>query len=182
MVRQWELVQFGPATKTLARRGLGELSPAEIALRDKARASLLYPPVQFTGVQARAIAQGFKTAQRAGGYTIWALAIMPEHTHIVVARHRYKIEQIANLLKGASTRHLESEDLHPLSAYRTRTGRPPKMWGRNQWKVYLDSEEAIEAAIAYVELNPEREGKRPQRWSCVTPFTGLPKGWMNYHE
>jgi hypothetical protein len=56
------------------------------------------------------------------------------------------------------------------------------MWGRHQWKVYLDSEEAIEDAVAYVELNPEREGKPRQHWSCVTPFAGLPKGWMTYHE
>jgi hypothetical protein len=55
------------------------------------------------------------------------------------------------------------------------------MWARNQWKVYLDSETAIEDAIRYVEQNPDRERKRPQNWSCVTPFAGLPTGWVTYH-
>jgi len=47
--------------------------------------------------------------------------------------------------------------------------------------VFLDSEEAIEAAIRYVEENPVREGKRRQNWSFVTPFTGIDKGgWVTY--
>ena len=56
------------------------------------------------------------------------------------------------------------------------------MWSEHQWKVYLDSEHAIENAIAYVNDNPVKEGKREQNWSFVTPFTGLPPGgWTTYH-
>jgi hypothetical protein len=33
------------------------------------------------------------------------------------------------------------------------------MWAEHEWKGYLDSEEAITAAIAYVNENPIREGK-----------------------
>jgi hypothetical protein len=55
------------------------------------------------------------------------------------------------------------------------------MWAAHEWKVYLDSEEAIENAIAYVNGNPAKEGKPRQRWSFVTPFTGLDKGWVTYH-
>ena len=47
------------------------------------------------------------------------------------------------------------------------SGRPPKMWGRGLWKVYLDSEEDIRQAILYVQDNPVKEGKPPQRWSFV---------------
>lgn len=49
-------------------------------------------------------------------------------------------------------------------------------------RVYLDTEEAVEDAIRYVEENPLREGKRRQQWSFVTPFAGIPKaGWTTYH-
>jgi REP element-mobilizing transposase RayT len=180
-VGKWELTRFGRTTKHLPRRTLEQLSPEEVALRDEARKSLKYPPVCFTGVQARAIAAGFAHAARRNGYTIWACAIMPEHTHLVIARHRYKVEQIANLLKGAATRELLKQGLHPLAKYAPPNECPPAMWAVNAWRAFLDSEEAIESAIGYVEENPLREGKPTQKWSFVTPFAGLDLAWVTYH-
>jgi hypothetical protein len=56
------------------------------------------------------------------------------------------------------------------------------MWAERQWKEYLDTEEAIEAAAQYVEDNPVREGKPAQKWSFVAPFSGISKtGWVTYH-
>jgi hypothetical protein len=48
--------------------------------------------------------------------------------------------------------------------------------------VFLDSEEALETAIRYVEDNPLKEGKRRQKWSFVKPFCGIDRGgWVTYH-
>ena len=115
-------------------------------------------------------------------YTIWACSILPEHTHLVIARHIYRSEQIANLLKGAATSQLMKERCHPLAAYAKPGKRPPRMWAEHEWRVYLDSEEAIDDAIQYVENNPDKEEKPKQVWSFVSPFRGLPKGgWITYH-
>jgi hypothetical protein len=76
------------------------------------------------------------------------------------------------LLKGEATRELVRENLHPLAAFPTRTGRMPKAWARGLWKVFLDSEGDIRRSIRYVEKNPMREGKRPQTWSFVSAFEG----------
>ena len=38
------------------------------------------------------------------------------------------------------------------------------------WKVFLDSPEDIYHAVGYVEDNPEKEGKRRQRWPFVIPY------------
>jgi REP element-mobilizing transposase RayT len=178
-VASWELARFGPATKSLARRDVG---PAQWrAWRAAAETALRYPSVQFTGAQARAIGRGFANFVDKSGLTIWACSILPEHVHLVVARHTYKVEQICNLLKGEATKALVAESLHPLAAYEVR-GKAPSPWAVKRWKVYLDTEDAIEAAIEYVESNPEKEGKLRQRWSFVTPFAGLPKsGWVTYH-
>jgi len=54
------------------------------------------------------------------------------------------------------------------------------MWARRQWKVYLDSEQAIENAMAYVIDNPVKEEKPIQRWSWLAPFSGLASGWTSY--
>jgi REP element-mobilizing transposase RayT len=181
-IRKWELVRFGPTTKSHDRRSLEDLSPEEIAQRDAARKALAYPPVTLTGQQAAAVGRGFAAKAAKSNYTIWACSILPEHTHLVIARHTYKIEQIANLLKGAATSQLMKENCHPLAAYAKQGKRPPRMWAEHEWKVYLDCEESIEKAIGYVEGNPIKEDKPKQKWSFVTPFAGLTKGsWTTYH-
>ena len=55
------------------------------------------------------------------------------------------------------------------------------MWDERQWKVCLDSQEAIEGAIVYVKDNPIKEGNPDQHWPFVTAFTGLETGWLSYH-
>lgn len=179
-VCSWELARFGKSTKSSERSNV-DTTQWE-AWRNTAVAALKYPPVHFTGVQARAAATGFGNAVRKSRYTIWACSILPEHVHLVIARHTHKVEQICNLLKGEATKQLKAESLHPHARHVDTSGNVPPTWAENQWKVYLDSEEAIENAIRYVEENPVKENKARQRWSFVTPFAGLDRsGWITYH-
>ena len=163
----WELLRFGPATKTDSRQSVAS-RPHDRRLRLEAKKSLKYPDVHFTGVQARHIGMSFHDWARQRGATIWACSILPEHVHLGIARHRYRIEQVANLLKGASTRALTAERSHPLARFAGANEQPPKMWARNQWKVFLDDAADIRRAIRYVEQNPAKEGKPEQHWQCVT--------------
>lgn len=181
-VGAWELAQFGKPKRTEDRPSLQELTAAEHAQRDAARAALKYPAVRLNGLQARAVGAGFAKQVATSGYTMWACSILPEHTHLVLARHTYPAEQMANLLRGAATRQLIDEGRHPLAAYAKVGERPPRMWAERPWKIFLDSEEAIENAIVYVENNPVQEGKPKQRWTFVTPFAGLPPGHTTYHS
>jgi REP element-mobilizing transposase RayT len=178
-VGKWELLRFGKATKGLTRLVLTEQEERD---RQAAKRLLDYPPVQFSDVQACAIGRGFANACRKSGFTIWACAILAEHTHLVVARHDFKVEYIANLLKGEATKQLRKEGLDPLSAFAQPGQRPHSPWSERRWKVYLDSEQAIENAIRYVMENPVKEGKPLQHWPFVTPFAGLAKGGqITYH-
>ncbi len=177
-VGKWELLRFGPATKTLTRK---ELSPAEEAERLAAKQALRFPPVQFTGLQAQAIGAGFADSARQGRFTIWACAILPEHVHLVLARSRFSAEQMSNFLKGSATKALRERQLDPMAAYAKPDEKPLSPWGERRWKVYLYSAEAIQNAIAYVNENPIKEGKPPQTWSFVEPFRGLDEsGVLSY--
>ncbi len=177
-VSAWELLKFGPATKGIER---AELTPEQDTHRLAAKKALEYPAVQFSGVQARAIGRGFGNAVRKSNLTIWRCSILPEHIHLVIARHTFKVEYIAGLLKGEATKQLKSEGLHPL-ADAVEVGQDlPTPWAAKCWRVYLDCEEAIENAIHYVDQNPVKEGKRVQKWSFESGFRGLDKGWVTYH-
>jgi REP element-mobilizing transposase RayT len=179
-VASWELARLGKATRAIQRC---DMDPRQWkAWRAAAVTALKYPPVVLAGQQVRAVATGFGHCVRKSRLTIWACSILPEHVHLVVARHTYKVEQVCNLLKGEATKQLKAESLHPQARFVTDKGKLPSMWGEKEWKGYLDTEEAIEAAIRYVEENPVKEGKPPQRWPFVTSFAGLDKsGWTTYH-
>jgi REP element-mobilizing transposase RayT len=180
-VASWELARIGKATKSLERRDLELDQWAQ--WRAEAIKSLKYPPVSFSGIQARGVGTGFAAGVQKSRFTVWACSILPEHVHLVLARPKFRVEQVCNLLKGEATKRLKRESIHPLARFaEAGSKKTPSMWAESQWKVYLDSEEAIEAAIRYVEDNPGKEGKAHQKWSFVTPFAGIDLGgWTTYH-
>ncbi len=169
-VRKYELWRdFGPATKVDTTRSVA-WKPFDWARRETARASLMYPRVVWTGVQARGIGRGFRTMVRKSGYDILALAIQPEHVHFVVRRFRYQVEQITNLLKGAASNQLIDEGIHPFQNTSGLDGTRPSMWSVGLWKVFLDSDEDVSRSIEYVNRNPQKSGRKPQKWDFVVEY------------
>lgn len=168
-VGAWELFRFGKATTVRVRRSIAS-AQHDHAARLAAKHALKHPPVRWTGVQARAIGCGF------GGYadrakrSVLACAILPEHIHLVTARHRTSIEQVTRQLKGAATRHITAQGVHPMATMPTAHGALPNMFSRGKWSVYLNNDAAIRRAIQYVIDNPKREGLPPQRWTFVQPL------------
>jgi REP element-mobilizing transposase RayT len=165
-VRAWELQRFGPATKTRERRSLAR-DPHNLWLRLEAKKHLARRAVEFTGMQARAVARGFADYASRSECDVIACAIMPCHAHLVVGRHKYAIEQVANLLKGAATTQLKVASMHPFLNSPYRDGSLPTPWTRKSWSSFLDCDEDIARAVRYVEENPIKEGKRKQEWSFV---------------
>jgi hypothetical protein len=111
-IRNWELLKYGNATKIDDTRSVAG-RPHNAALRAAAKRELMYPPVIFNGKQAAAIAYGFGDVVRRTGCSIHACAIMPDHAHLVIGRHHYPIQQVANLLKGGATTSLRKYGLDP---------------------------------------------------------------------
>ena len=168
-VRRWELLQFGPATKVATTRSVANRR-FDGAVRNAAREALTYRPVIFDGQQALRIANGFADGVKRSGYVIHACCILPDHVHLIIRRHVYRIEQVANRLKGSATRFLTDTEMHPMQDQIPAGGALPSPWGVGLWKVFLDSPEDIRRAIAYVEANPAKAGKKTQHWSFVVPY------------
>jgi REP element-mobilizing transposase RayT len=142
----------------------------DVGVRLVAKKSLKRPAVRLTGIQARAVGRGFAEYAAKAQLTIWACAILPDHTHLVAARHRLSVEPLVMQLKGAATRKLVDEGLHPFGERVNSEGRPAKCFARGEWKVFLNSDADVRRAIRYVELNPVKDSLRPQNWSFVTPY------------
>jgi REP element-mobilizing transposase RayT len=137
-VGAWDLFRFGKATKLTDVRSVAK-EAHDWQLRLVAKKSLRLPPVVLNGLQARAVGQGFARCSQKQGVEIWACAILPEHVHLVIGRHRTPVERIAVGLKSAATRELIAQKLHPFQELRSDVRKLPKCWGRGAWKVFLDS-------------------------------------------
>jgi REP element-mobilizing transposase RayT len=168
-VGAWELFRYGRATKTSETCSLAA-RPHDHRQRLAAKRSLKRPAVQFTGVQARAVGRGFDAYAAGSSLRILACAILPDHVHLVLGRHRLDVERLVIQLKGGATRQLVAEGVHPFQSLAARSARPPKCFAQGQWKVFLDAPADVRRAMRYVEGNPLKEGKPRQRWAFVAPF------------
>lgn len=176
-VAAWELRLLGGVTKKVERP---QLTKQQLQWQHRAKEKLKYPEVFFTGQQALAVARGFAVAIGKSGFTVWACSILPQHVHMVIARHRFKVEYIAGLFKGEATKALNELSLNPMSNFERWDGKTPSPWTVKSYRGFLESEQEIEDAIAYVLENPIKEGKKRQQWQFVTPFAGLDTAWMTY--
>jgi REP element-mobilizing transposase RayT len=169
-VRSEPLQPFGEATKVSHSRSVAS-KPHDRRRRLAAKAALKYPEVVFTGRQAQSVGTGFGGMVRKAGYVVHACTILPQHAHLVVARHRYSVEQVGRLLRQAATARLLTDGLHPFAELRSPTGRLPSVWAQDFWRVFLFTPDDVRRAIRYAEDNPLKEGKPRQTWSFVTPYT-----------
>ncbi len=171
--RVWarHLQRFGMATKVETTRSVAHQN-YDRGRRREMQGVLKYPPVRLTGVQARAVGRGFGQVIEQTGLNVYACAIMPDHVHMVVARHRLDGEEISQRLKSAGTRRMSAEGVRPLAGCVDRHGRVPTPWAMGGWIVYLDTSERVGQCVKYVEGNPVRQGLRRQRWGFVAGLEG----------
>jgi REP element-mobilizing transposase RayT len=171
VVRNANLVEFGEATKVDTHESVAHVAH-DRKKRFAAKKALRFPPVKFDGYQARAVARGFGKYVKKSGVTVWACAVMPDHAHLVIARHRYDIETIGNLLKGEATKQLREEGRHPFEAHAKKDGTVPPCFARKWWAVFEFTEERVLGAIEYVEKNPLEIGLKSQvgMWDFVVPY------------
>jgi REP element-mobilizing transposase RayT len=173
-VGSWELYQYaGPATKTTETRSVAH-RPHDHRQRIAAKRALRRTAVKFTGLQARAVGRGFSEYCGRAGVDVYACAILPDHVHLVTGLLPMAPKQFVIQLKGAATRRLLEEGLHPFGLQPgdgTSSGNaaPAKCFARGEWIVLLEADD-IPRAVRYVEQNPLKEGKPKQHWKFVVPF------------
>ena len=142
--------------------------PADLrAFYEKARAALQHELLNFTPIDVSILADSFAAVIREAGYTCYACAVMSDHVHMLMRRHRDKAETMIE--------RLQEESRTTLIAAGRRPAEHP-VWGGPGWKVFLNTRADIERIVAYVRNNPIKIGKPIQEWPFVSPYNGwLPR-------
>jgi hypothetical protein len=169
-VRAPHLTRFGPANPVDHARSVARM-PFDFQLRKPARESLRYPYVEFTDQQIAAVGRGVaREIERYGAAPTYAFVQLRDHFHYVCGRCRYDIRRFAGRLKGAATRQLLEEGLHPLAEYADARGHVPSPWSVKPWVVYLFTDDAVTSSIDYANNNLRRARLPPQAYPFIVPY------------
>jgi REP element-mobilizing transposase RayT len=114
---------------------------------------LTYPLLSFTDEEIELIGASFAPVINERHYTCYECAIMPDHVHILIRKHRDSAEMMIENLQQKSRQDL-------IDAGR----RPPThpVWGGPGWKVFLYTQEDFLRVIEYIRNNPLKIGKPRQ--------------------
>ena len=149
-------------------QGRRRIQPPSATIREfyaRAGGVLKFPLLEFTPPDIRAIADGFAEAVSRHRYTCYACAIMPDHVHLIIRKHRDKAEQMIENLQEFGRLRLSGSALrapdHPV-------------WARSGWKVFLSHPDDVRRTIRYVRDNPLKRRMSPQQWGFITEYDGWP--------
>lgn len=119
----------------------------------------------FDEREVAAVAEAFGEVIRRHSYTCYACAIMPDHVHLLIRKHRDSAETMIDELQQASRYAVHDlkkcEMDHPV-------------WGGPGWKVFLETVDDMRRVVSYVEENPIKAGRPRQNWE----FVKLYDGWL----
>lgn len=117
----------------------------------------------FSTAEFDVVASALGSTIQECGYTCYACAIMPDHVHLLIRKHRDLAEVMIEKIQTLSRKRLES--LCPV-------GHP--LWTRGGWKVFLDHPDEMHRTITYLENNPIKQRLPLQHWPFVIPYDNWP--------
>ena len=148
--------------------GRKKVQPASSDIRAfylQAQQTLQHPLLTFSEREIEIIGETFAEVIERAPYTCWACAILPDHVHILLRKHRDRAERMVANLQDASRSYLRERGFrdaaHPV-------------WGGPGWKVFLDHPDEVRRTIRYIEDNPVKMRMGPQRWGFVKDYDGWP--------
>lgn len=149
--------------------GRKAIQPASRDIRrfyDDAATLLKHPLLDLgTSDQIAATAEGFADAIGTFKYTCYACAILPDHVHLILRKHKHAAEDMIENLQHFSRARLSAAGLrahdHPT-------------WCRLGWKVFLDHPAEVRRTIQYVEKNPLPYRMPVQHYDFVTLYDDWP--------
>jgi REP-associated tyrosine transposase len=160
--------KFEPIGEHYHGRKLRHEQPSRGELRafyEQAKPLLDYRVFWIDEAKRQAIANAITGVVSERKYTVWACAILSNHMHMVIRRHRDDALSMWNAISDGTrpaVRGFVDVDLkHPV-------------WAARPYKVFLRTPEEVRGRIEYVEGNPVKEGLPEQQYCFVQSYDNWP--------
>ncbi len=171
-VRNDALAKFGPANPVDHSRSVAR-KKYDYEVRQMELRELSYPPVMLTNAQINAVSRGVaEEIETFHAAPMYEFVQLRNHFHFVCGPCRYDIRRFAGRIKGAGTKRLLAEKLHPMQKFAYASGDVPSPWSVKPWVVYLLSDHDVIRSIKYVRDNLTRSGLPPQHHEFLTEYRG----------
>ena len=161
--RKPELDDLGPV-----HRGRKRIQPSRKDLKAfyaEAEPILDHPIFWIDAAKRQAIAEAFARAVKDFGYTVWACAILWNHAHLLLRRHRDDGHTMWDVFAGFAREALRAfSDVGP----------EHPVWSDRPYVVFVYDPPGVEWRVDYIEKNPEKEGLLRQHFPFVQPYDGWP--------
>ena len=131
----------------------------------RAEPKLKHPRLTFGSDEILFIADAFRDVIKTRAYTVYACAIMPDHVHVSIRKHRDRAEEMIEHLQESSRLRLRKEKLRSLDH---------PVWGGAGWKVFLHTPDDFVRTNRYVEENPIKQRLPAQAWDFVKRYDQWP--------
>ncbi len=135
------------------------------AFYEQAAHVLKHPLLEVRGRCVEIVARAFEQVMQDERYRCYACAIMPDHVHVLIRKHKHHAEEMIERLQKASRLALLESELFPAAH---------PIWTRGGWKVFLDHPDEVHRTIPYIEQNPIKINLPPQRWPFVVEYDRWP--------
>lgn len=131
----------------------------------EARKKLQHQLFTLSEDDVRELGDVFARVVEAEKYTCYACAIMPDHVHVLIRKHKDTSEQMIRKLQDASRLRLRDGSTFPPDH---------PVWGGPGWTVFEEHPDDIRRTIRYIEENPIKWHLPRQTWPFVVEYDGWP--------
>lgn len=148
--------------------GRKSVQPASREIRrfyEEAQSRLQHDLRAFSDRDILSVGESFADAVARYRYTCYACAILPDHVHILIRRHRDEAAVMIRLIQDHSRLRFRDAGLAPPDH---------PVWGGPGWVVYLDHPDEVRRTIRYINDNPKKLHIPEQKWSFVKEYDGWP--------
>jgi REP element-mobilizing transposase RayT len=146
--------------------GRKRVQPAGRVIRefhDAARGVLKHPLLQLSVPETEAVGHAFGEVIRMRSYTCYACAVLSDHVHLLIRKHRDQAETMIAHLQDASRTAVAGRGSHAADH---------PVWGGPGWKVFLESRDDMERTVAYIRRNLPDSNQAGQSLPFVKPYDG----------
>lgn len=160
---------LGPIHRGRRPAHLQPSRPELRAFHQQVEPLLNFPIIWLDHATRQVVADAFAQVVRCEKYTCYACAVLRNHAHLVIRRHRDDYQTMVAKLTAAA-----AEALRAFAALQLAPDHP--VFSQRPYSTYCYTPEDVRERIDYVLRNPAKEGLAPQQWrgDFVLPYDDWP--------